>query len=58
MEQVQYNNEVTTAMLTGSKKTSTEIKVTVHTPDSIPESVRRQKINKLYDILKPQASVK
>ena len=30
------------------------IKVTVHIPEDIPEYVKREKINYLYEILKPQ----
>ena len=37
-----------------SKNTQTEVKVTIHTPDKISESVKQQKINRLYDILKPK----
>ena len=32
------------------------IKVTVHIPENLNETSRRQKINRLYDILKPKAS--
>ena len=31
-------------------------KVTVKLPDHVPESIRREKINRLYDILKPKKS--
>ena len=29
-----------------------DIKVTVHIPDNVSESVRREKINRIYDILR------
>lgn len=32
------------------------IKVTIHIPQDIPESIMRQKINKIYDILNPETS--
>ncbi len=32
------------------------IKVTIHIPQDIPESIRRQKINRIYDILNPVTS--
>lgn len=38
---------------TNSKDTSA-FKVTIHIPDTVPDSVKQQKINKLYDILKPK----
>lgn len=33
-----------------------EIKVTVHIPENMNEISRRQKINRIYDILKPEVS--
>ena len=30
------------------------VKVTIHIPDEVSETVRQQKINRLYDILKPK----
>ena len=30
------------------------VKVTIHLPDEVSETVRQQKINHLYDILKPK----
>ena len=33
------------------KTSDSGIKVTVHIPDSVPEAVRQQKINQIYDIL-------
>lgn len=33
-----------------------DIKVTVHVPDKISESVRREKINLIYDILTPKSA--
>ena len=35
-------------------KHSAGIKVRVHIPENVPENVRRQKINRIYDILKPE----
>ena len=32
------------------------IKVTVHIPENMNETSRRQKINRIYDILKPELS--
>lgn len=32
------------------------IKVTVHIPENLNETSRRQKINRIYDILKPELS--
>ena len=34
--------------------TENKVKVTIHIPDNISETVRQQKINRLYDILKPK----
>lgn len=33
-----------------------EIKVTVHIPENVNETSKRQKINRIYDILKPEVS--
>lgn len=33
---------------------SAEIKVTIHLPEDVSEIVRQQKINHLYDVLKPK----
>lgn len=33
---------------------SAEIKVTIHLPEDVSEVVRQQKINHLYDVLKPK----
>ncbi len=41
---------------TDSRGTS-KTKVTIHMPEKIPESVRRQKINRLYEILSPKTSI-
>lgn len=30
------------------------VKVTIHVPDKISENIKQQKINRLYDILKPK----
>ena len=37
-------------------KASDEIKVTVHIPKNVHENVRKQKINRIYDILHPEIS--
>ena len=46
-------NELT---LNTTKETnaSAEIKVTIHLPEDVSEVVRQQKINHLYDVLKPK----
>lgn len=31
-----------------------EVKVTVHVPDEVSDTIKQQKINHLYDILKPK----
>ncbi len=36
------------------KWTGKTFKVTIKLPENIPESIRRDKINRLYDILKPK----
>ena len=33
--------------------TINNIKVTIHIPDDVSESVKRNRINQIYDILKP-----
>ena len=30
------------------------VKVTIHVPDKISENIKQQKINRLYEILKPK----
>lgn len=35
-------------------KETAEITVKVHVPDNISENIKQQKINRLYDILKPK----
>lgn len=30
------------------------VKVTIHIPDNVSKNTRQQKINRLYDILKPK----
>ncbi len=35
---------------------SQEIRVTIHTPENVAENIRRQKINRIYDILNPKTS--
>ncbi len=32
------------------------IRVTIHLPSDVPESIRHQKINRIYDILNPKIS--
>ncbi len=44
-------NELT---LNTNNNASAEIKVTIHLPEEVSEIVRQQKINHLYDILKPK----
>ena len=34
-----------------SNENTVSVKVTIHIPDNIPESLRQQKINRIYDIL-------
>ena len=50
----------TEAVRTAAQKTKTiggtRIKVTVHIPDNVPR--RQEKINRIYDILKPVRPVK
>ncbi len=36
------------------KWTGKSFKVTIKLPENVPESIRRDKINRLYDILKPK----
>ncbi len=36
------------------KWTGETFKVTIKLPEHVPESIRRDKINRLYDILKPK----
>jgi len=43
--------EATTARFCGMESAPAGIKVTVRIPENVPESARRQKINKIYDIL-------
>lgn len=45
-------------MKTKNNMSSSGIKVTVHIPEGIPESVKREKINYLYDVLKPREDKK
>ena len=40
---------------TNETNTSAEIKVTIHLPEDVSEIVRQQKINHLYDVLKPKS---
>jgi len=39
---------------TNETNASAEIKVTIHLPEDVSEVVRQQKINHLYDVLKPK----
>lgn len=41
---------------TGKTCMSQQIKITVHLPKNISEDARRQKINRIYDILNPKTS--
>lgn len=45
-------------MKTKNNTSTSGIKVTVHIPEGIPESVKREKINYLYDVLKPREDKK
>lgn len=36
-------------------KVSNEIKVTIHLPENVHETIRQQKINKIYDLLNPES---
>lgn len=45
-------------METKNNMSSSGIKVTIHIPEGIPESVKREKINYLYDVLKPREDKK
>ena len=45
-------NELT--LNTTNNNASAEIKVTIHLPEEVSEIVRQQKINHLYDVLKPK----
>ena len=47
------NTIINNTVETNSNDTSA-FKVTIHIPDTVPDSVKQQKINKLYDILKPK----
>lgn len=49
-----YTNTAVTDGETISAESKSEVKVTVHIPDDISEAVRQQKINRLYDLLKPK----
>lgn len=35
---------------------SNGIRVTIHTPENVAENIKRQKINRIYDILNPKTS--
>lgn len=39
------------------KNNEKNIKVTVHIPENVPECIKREKINFLYDMLKPKKKV-
>lgn len=41
---------------TASVNTLSRIRVTIHVPVDVPESIRHQKINRIYDILNPEIS--
>ena len=40
-----------------SSACTSDVKVTIHLPDEVSEAVRQQKINHLYDILKPKRAI-
>jgi hypothetical protein len=40
--------------LTAINNKVTEIEVTVHIPDNVPEHIKQSKINIIYDILNPK----
>ena len=48
------NELLTTTAVAGGKKHSAEIKVTIHLPDNVSDAAKQQKINRLYDLLKPK----
>ena len=37
-----------------NKTDISKIPVKIHIPEAIPEAIKQQKINRLYDILKPK----
>ena len=39
---------------TDSAEKDFKVRVTIHIPDNVSESIKQQKINRLYDILKPK----
>ncbi len=45
-------------MKTKNNTSSSGIKVTIHIPEGIAESIKREKINYLYDVLKPRETKK
>jgi hypothetical protein len=55
--QFQYRSEVTTTVSSGKGSTPSGIKVTVHIPTNVNDTIRRQKINRIYDILSPEVSL-
>ncbi len=48
------NNIIISNIAEPNNNDTSAFKVTIHIPDTVPDSVRQQKINKLYDILKPK----
>lgn len=48
------NNTIINNTVETNNNDKSVFKVTIHIPDTVPDSVRQQKINKLYDILKPK----
>ena len=48
------NNIIIDNIIEADSKDTPTVKVTIHIPDTVPDSVKQQKINKLYDILKPK----
>ena len=48
------NNTIISNTVDTNSKDTLAFKVTIHIPDTVADSVKQQKINKLYDILKPK----
>lgn len=48
------NNTVISNTVETNSNATSAFKVTIHIPDTVADSVKQQKINKLYDILKPK----
>ncbi len=48
------NNKIINNTVETNSNDISAFKVTIHIPDTVPDSVKQQKINRLYDILKPK----